>query len=206
MKHLRFLLLFLPLATPALAAAQEAPALNAGDTAWMIVATALVLFMTLPGLALFYSGLVRAKNALSILMQCFAICSVITLLWVIYGYSLAAAPGNRFFGGFDYLFLKHMSFDTLNGTLPESVWVTFQMTFAIITPALGGSGFGEGILSVGSQVWAQFLSVIVTILWSGVVAALLFFLVDKLVGLRVEDEDELRGLDLAEHDEQAYEI
>jgi len=128
---------------PQFASAAEESAIDSGDTAWMIVATALVLFMTLPGLALFYGGLVRAKNVLSILMQCFSICAVMTLLWVIYGYSIAASEGNAFFGGLDMAFLKHMSVDTVNGTIPESVFVTFQMTFAIITPALIVGAFAE---------------------------------------------------------------
>ena len=141
----RFLLSIpaLLLLAPQIASAAEEPAVNSGDTAWMIVATALVLFMTLPGLALFYGGLVRAKNVLSVLMQCFAICGVMTLLWVIYGYSVAASEGNSFFGGLDMMFLKHMTVDTVNGTIPESVFVTFQMTFAIITPALIVGAFAE---------------------------------------------------------------
>lgn len=141
----RFLLSIptLLLLAPQIASAAEESAINSGDTAWMIVATALVLFMTLPGLALFYGGLVRAKNVLSILMQCFAICGVMTLLWVVYGYSVAASEGNAFFGGLDMAFLKHMSVDTVNGTIPESVFVTFQMTFAIITPALIVGAFAE---------------------------------------------------------------
>ena len=122
---------------------EEAPALNSGDTAWMIVATALVLFMTLPGLSLFYGGLVRVKNVLSVLVQCFSICCVMTLLWVIYGYSLSIAGGNAFFGGFGKLFLKGIHVDTVAGSIPETVYVTFQMTFAIITPALIVGAFAE---------------------------------------------------------------
>ena len=122
--------------------------IDSGDTAWMIVATALVLFMTLPGLALFYGGLVRSKNVLSILVQCFALAGVMTLLWIIYGYSLAFSDGGAwqaFLGGFDFMFLKHMSVDSVSGTIPESVFVTFQMTFAIITPALIVGAFAERI-------------------------------------------------------------
>ncbi|MFQ3224793.1 MAG: Amt family ammonium transporter [Lentimonas sp.] len=121
---------------------------DSGDTAWMIVATALVLLMTLPGLALFYGGLVRSKNVLSILVQCFAMAGVMSLLWVIYGYSLAFSDGGAwqtYLGGFDYLFLKHMTVDSVSGTIPESVFVTFQMTFAIITPALIIGAFAERI-------------------------------------------------------------
>ena len=125
---------------------EEVPALSAGDTAWMIVATVLVLFMTLPGLALFYGGLVRSKNILSILVQCFAICCAMTLLWVIYGYSLASTEGggfHNFIGGFDKLFLKGVTTETMNGTIPETVFLTFQMTFGIITPALIVGAFAE---------------------------------------------------------------
>jgi len=122
----------------------EEPTIDSGDTAWMIVATALVLFMTLPGLSLFYGGLVRVKNVLSVLVQCFSICCVMTLLWVLYGYSLAYAEGgNAFFGGLGKLFLKGIHVDTVDGTIPESVFVTFQMTFAIITPALIVGAFAE---------------------------------------------------------------
>jgi len=138
-----------PAAAAAAAAAVElTPALNSGDTAWMIVATALVLFMTLPGLAFFYSGLVRSKNVLSILVQCFAMAGVMTLLWVIYGYSLAFTDGGSlqsWIGGLDQLFLKGVTVDSLSGTIPESVFVTFQMTFAIITPALIVGAFAERI-------------------------------------------------------------
>jgi len=137
-----------PAAAAAAAAVELTPALNSGDTAWMIVATALVLFMTLPGLAFFYSGLVRSKNVLSILVQCFAMAGVMTLLWVIYGYSLAFTDGGSlqsWIGGLDQLFLKGVTVDSLSGTIPESVFVTFQMTFAIITPALIVGAFAERI-------------------------------------------------------------
>ncbi|MBL4575704.1 MAG: ammonium transporter, partial [Opitutaceae bacterium] len=127
--------------------AQETTAtLSPGDTAWMLTATVLVLFMTLPGLALFYGGLVRRKNILSVLGQCFAIALVMTLLWVAYGYSLAFSDGggvNRFIGGFSQLFLKGVTVDSLSGTIPESVFLTFQMTFAIISPALIVGEFAE---------------------------------------------------------------
>ena len=138
-------------ATPAPAAeieaetpAEEAPAeINSGDTAWMIVATALVLFMTIPGLSLFYGGLVRAKNVLSILVQCFAITCLMTILWLAYGYSLAYGEGNAFIGDFSKIFLKGTGVGTVDGTIPESVYFTFQMTFAIITPALIVGAFAE---------------------------------------------------------------
>lgn len=141
--------LFFTLPTLVHAQDEATAKIDSGDTAWMIVATVLVLFMTLPGLALFYGGLVRAKNILSILMQCFAVCCVMSLLWVIFGYSLAYTErtgflGN-FIGNFDLAFLNHMTVDTVNGTIPESVYVTFQMTFAIITPALIVGAFAERI-------------------------------------------------------------
>ena len=123
--------------------AEEMPTLNSGDTAWMIVATVLVLFMTIPGLSLFYGGLVRAKNVLSILVQCFAITCLMTILWLVYGYSLAYGEGNAFIGDFSKVFLKGVGVDTIDGSIPESVFFTFQMTFAIITPALIVGAFAE---------------------------------------------------------------
>ena len=128
-------------AAPAEAAAPAT--LNSGDTAWMIVATLLVLFMTIPGLSLFYGGLVRAKNVLSIFVQCFAITCLMTILWLVYGYSLAYGEGNAFIGDFSKLFLKGVGVDTIDGSIPESVYFTFQMTFAIITPALIVGAFAE---------------------------------------------------------------
>jgi len=128
--------LFLPLLA-------RAESIDSGDTAWIITATALVLFMTLPGLALFYSGLVRARNVLSVLMQCFAICCVVSIVWVIAGYSLAFAPGNGLIGGLSNAFLGNVSVDSASGTIPESLFVMFQLTFAIITPALIVGAFAE---------------------------------------------------------------
>jgi len=124
----------------------QAEGLDTGDTAWILTSTALVLFMTLPGLALFYGGLVRAKNVLSVLMQCFVIACVVSVLWVIYGYSIAFGDGgsmNAWVGGLDNAFLANVTRESLSGTLPESVFVMFQMTFAIITPALIVGGFAE---------------------------------------------------------------
>ncbi|MBK1716585.1 ammonium transporter [Thiocystis violacea] len=131
---------------PLLAFGQEEAVIDSGDTAWMLTATALVLFMTIPGLSLFYAGLVRAKNVLSVLMQCFAITAAMSLLWAIYGYSLAFTDGGStqsFIGGLDKLFLAGMTVDSIQGTIPESVYMTFQMTFAIITPALIVGAFAE---------------------------------------------------------------
>jgi len=116
---------------------------DSGDTAWMIVATALVLLMTIPGLSLFYGGLTRRKNILSVLVQCFAVTALMSLLWVIYGYSFATSGDGKLFGDFSKLFLNGMTTDSMSGTIPESVFVTFQMTFAIITPALIVGAFAE---------------------------------------------------------------
>ncbi|MGD8588268.1 MAG: ammonium transporter [Chromatiales bacterium] len=145
-KQLKKLIISLLLALPSLAFAEEAPTLNSGDTAWMLTSTALVLFMTIPGLALFYAGMVRAKNVLSVMMQCFAITGMVTLLWVILGYSLAFEDGgalNDYVGGLSKLFLAGVTTDSLSGTIPETVFMTFQMTFAIITPALIVGAFAE---------------------------------------------------------------
>ena len=143
---------------PTLAAAQEAAStLDTGDTAWMIVASVLVLFMTLPGLALFYGGLVRSKNVLSVLVQCFVIAALMSLLWVAYGFSLAYTDGNSLIGGFSELFLKGTNVDTLEGTIPKTVYIMFQMTFAIITPALIVGAFAERMkfsaILIFSVVW-----------------------------------------------------
>ncbi len=121
----------------------RADELSAGDTAWMLTATALVLFMTIPGLSLFYAGMVRSKNVLSVLMQCFAIASLMTVLWVLFGYSIAFGGEGLYWGGLDKMFLSGVTVDSLSGTIPESVFMTFQMTFAIITPALIVGAFAE---------------------------------------------------------------
>ncbi len=125
---------------PALALAQSA---DSGATAWLLTATALVLMMTLPGLALFYGGLVRSRNVLSVLMQCFALCGIVSVLWTIFGYSFAFAEGNAFIGGLSKAWLRGIGVDTLTGSIPETVFSMFQLTFAIITPALIVGGFAE---------------------------------------------------------------
>ena len=135
-------LAFLALIGTAVAEEEEAT-LNSGDTAWMIVAAVLVLLMTLPGLALFYGGLVRSKNVLSILMQCFVIAAVMSILWVIFGYSFASTPGSSLLGGGSKVMLEGVGADTVSGSIPESVYVVFQMTFIIITPALIVGAFAE---------------------------------------------------------------
>jgi len=129
---------------PSFAFADE---LNQANTAWMLTATALVLFMTIPGLSLFYAGLVRSKNVLSVLMQCFAITCLMSILWFAVGYSFAFSEGtvslNHYIGGFDKAFLAGLTEDALTGSIPESVFFMFQMTFAIITPALVVGAFAE---------------------------------------------------------------
>ncbi len=136
---------------PGLVMAQE-KTLNSGDTAWMLTATALVLFMTIPGLALFYAGMVRSKNVLSVMMQCFAITALMSLLWFAYGYSLAfdttgmeagVTNFSSFVGGLGNMFLGNLTKESLTAAFPESVFITFQMTFAIITPALIVGAFAE---------------------------------------------------------------
>jgi len=132
--------------------AQEAAKLNGGDTAWIITATALVLFMTMPGLALFYGGLVRARNVLSVLMHCAVICCAVSILWLVVGYSLAFSDGgaaNPVIGGLGKSFLAGVGTDSLSGTIPEIVFFIFQMTFAIITPALIVGAYPERITFMG---------------------------------------------------------
>ncbi|MGD2056932.1 MAG: ammonium transporter [Gammaproteobacteria bacterium] len=136
---------------PSLAMAEDAT-LNSGDTAWMLTSTALVLFMTIPGLALFYAGMVRAKNVLATLMQCFAITCLVSVLWALYGYSLAfdttgmeagVTNFHSFVGSLGHAFLRGVTADSLTAAIPESVFMTFQMTFAVITPALIVGAFAE---------------------------------------------------------------
>ena len=125
---------------PSLAFADE---LNGANTAWILTSTALVLFMTIPGLAMFYAGLVRSKNVLSVFMQCFAVTCVSSILWFVMGYSLAFGEGNAWIGDFSKVMLSGVTRDTLSGDIPESLFAMFQMTFAIITPALIVGGFAE---------------------------------------------------------------
>ena len=125
---------------PFMASAQE---INSGDSAWILTSTALVLFMTLPGLALFYGGLVRTKNVLSVLMQCFAITCMVSVLWLVVVYSLAFGSGGPFIGGLGKAFFTGVQEGSVNGTVPETAFAMFQLTFAIITPALVVGGFAE---------------------------------------------------------------
>lgn len=153
------------LATAGAALAQEeAPVLNSGDTAWMITATALVLLMTIPGLALFYGGMVRKKNVVAMTAQNFAMAAVMSVVWMAAGYSLAFGDGgamNAWVGGLDNLFLSGLGVDAMSGTIPESVFMTFQMTFAIITPALITGAFADRMkfssMLVFMVLWALFI-------------------------------------------------
>ncbi|MEX0735738.1 MAG: ammonium transporter [Steroidobacteraceae bacterium] len=157
------------------------PGIDSGDTAWMIVATALVLLMTIPGLALLYAGMVRVKNALSVLMQCFAIAALVSVLWVIYGYSLAfdttgMAEGEiglrSFIGGLGKAFMAGIAVDSVVAAIPESVFATFQLTFAIITPALTVGAFAERMkfaaLVAFTALWFTFIHApMAHMVWSG---------------------------------------
>ena len=138
--------------SPKNAFAQEAPAFSAGDTAWVLTSTAMVLFMTIPGLALFYGGLVKSRNVLSLLMQCLSLTAVLSLIWIVCGYSLAFDPtgmtkgsvnGRSFLGGFSRLGMTGMKPETLKGSIPELLFAAYQMTFAVITPALMIGAFAE---------------------------------------------------------------
>ena len=166
---------------PGLAMAQETATADSGDTAWMLTATALVLFMTIPGLALFYGGLVRVQNVLSVLMQCFALTGLITIVWVVCGYSLAFNTAgmeagkltlNSFVGGLGTMFLRGIGVDTVSGTIPETVFLTFQLTFAIITPALIAGAFAERMKFSAMLIFSVLWSIIVYaplchMAWSG---------------------------------------
>jgi Amt family ammonium transporter len=145
---------------PSLAHADE---LNVGDTAWILTSTVLVLFMTIPGLAMFYAGLVRSKNVLSVLMQCFAITCMVSLLWLVFVYGLAFGDGgsmNKWIGGFDQLMLANVTRDSMSGSIPETVFSMFQLTFAIITPALIVGAFAER-MKFSAMLWFSALWLIV---------------------------------------------
>ena len=137
------------------AAEPAKPVIDTGDTAWMLTSTALVLMMTIPGLALFYGGMVRKKNVLTVVMQCFTVTCIVTVLWMVVGYSWAFTDGGgmqKYLGGMSQFMLQGMTLDSTNAlaaTIPESVFMTFQMTFAIITPASGFVGPG-GALWIGA--------------------------------------------------------
>ena len=137
----RTLIALLGLLTASFSASAEG--INAADTSWIMTSTALVLFMTIPGLSMFYAGLVRSKNVLSVFMQCFALTCLMSILWVTIGYSLAFGEGSNFIGDFSRALLVGVGEDTPSGSIPEVVFLTFQMTFAVITPALIVGGFAE---------------------------------------------------------------
>jgi Amt family ammonium transporter len=163
---------------PSVASAQE---LDTGDTAWMITATILVLLMTIPGLSLFYAGMVRSKNVLSVLMQCFAITGLMTVIWMLWGYSMAfdttgmeagVVNFNSIVGGLSNAFMSGITVDSMSGTIPESVFATFQMTFAIITPALMVGAFAERMkfstMLVFMALWVTICYVpMVHMVWAG---------------------------------------
>lgn len=180
---------------------------NPGDVTWMMLATVLVILMTIPGLALFYGGMIRAKNVLSVLTQVFVTFALIGLLWCFYGYSLAFTEGNAFFGGFDRAFLRGMT--------PDSVVSTFSIVGALLTgvfasPAFGGAGIYDyennhvAPYDMDTQMLSQLWGVGVTIGWSGAVSLLSYALVDRVFRLRANEEQEQMGLDLASHGENAY--
>ena len=147
----RGLSVFALLLMPTISIAQE---IDGADTAWIMTSTALVLFMTIPGLSLFYGGLVRVRNVLSVLMQCFSITCVASLVWLILGYSLAFSEGNGFIGGFSNILFANVHEETTSGTIPESLFALFQMTFAVITPALIFGGFAERVKYSGVMLFS----------------------------------------------------
>jgi Amt family ammonium transporter len=151
---------------PSLVLAEDT--LSSGDTAWMLTSTVLVLMMTIPGLSLFYAGMVRSKNALSVMMQCFAITCLITLIWVLYGYSMAFDDGGstqQWVGGLGKAFMAGVGVDTLSGSIPETVFAMFQLTFAIITPALIVGAFAER-MKFSAMLW--FMGIWVTVVYAPV--------------------------------------
>jgi ammonium transporter, Amt family len=154
------LLAVIALLMPSLVMADE---LNSGDTAWMLTSMALVLFMTIPGLSLFYAGMVRSTNALSVMMQCFAITCLVTILWVIFLYSLAFSGDGQYLGDLSKAFMKGVGVDSLSGTIPETVFSMFQLTFAIITPALIVGAFAER-MKFSAMLW--FMGLWVTVVYA----------------------------------------
>lgn len=156
MKNSRILMGLSLLFLPVIGFAEE-DTLNGANTAWILTSTALVLFMTIPGLSLFYAGLVRTKNVLSVLMQCFAVTCLMSILWLVVGYSLAFSEGSDWVGGFSRVMFSGISEDTLSGDIPETLFAMFQMTFAIITPALIVGAFAERMkfsaMLIFSAVW-----------------------------------------------------
>lgn len=169
MKQINYGLILSLLLLPSLAFADE---LNGANTAWILTSTALVLFMTIPGLAMFYAGLVRSKNVLSVFMQCFAITCVASILWFVVGYSLAFGEGNAWIGDFSRVMFSGISRESLSGDIPEALFAMFQMTFAIITPALIIGAFAERMkfsaMLLFSAIWLIVVYVPVTHwVWGG---------------------------------------
>ena len=156
---------FALLGVPDIAWAQDS--LSSGDTAWMLTSSVLVLFMTIPGLSLFYAGLVRARNVLSVMMQCFAITCLVTILWTLYAYGLAFGDGGGLnaFVGMGNILLSDVSVESMSGTIPESVFQMFQLTFAIITPALMVGAFAER-MKFSAMLW--FMAIWVTVVYAPV--------------------------------------
>ncbi|MBE7497476.1 MAG: ammonium transporter [Verrucomicrobiaceae bacterium] len=171
---------------PTLSHAAETPAIQSGDTAWLLTSTALVLFMMIPGLALFYAGLVRSKNVLSILMQCFALTAVLSLVWLVCGYSLSFTGDSGFFGTWDKIFLKGVTPESVYGaqTIPEHLWFAYQMMFFLITPGLFIGAFAERMkfsaIMVFSVLWS--LLVYVPACW-GVWHKMSFFGLTNVIDL-----------------------
>jgi len=169
-RYLKLFLFCVSVSLPMMANAADT--LNAANTSWILTSSALVLFMTLPGLALFYGGLVRSKNVLSILIQCFSIAGIASILWISVGYSLAFSEGNAFIGDFSKAFLSGINKDTLAGDIPEPLFMLFQMTFAVITPALIIGGFAERMkfssMLIFSAIWLLAVYVPITHwVWGG---------------------------------------
>lgn len=169
MKRAGFSLILAAMALPQIAHAADG--INSGDTAWILTASALVLFMSLPGLALFYGGLVRAKNYLSVLMKVFSIACLASLVWMFFGYSIAFGGASPYFGGLSNFALLGLGRDAVSGTMPESVFVVFQMTFAVITPALIVGAFVERVkffpVLVFTALWLVFVyAPVVSWIWA----------------------------------------
>lgn len=175
--------------------------IDSGDTSWVLISTALVMLMT-PGLAFFYGGMVRRKNILGILMQCFMMLCVLSLQWVLFGYSLSFSPGNGFLGSLNWVGLNGVGLEPYTdyaATIPHQLFMIFQAMFAVITPALIIGAFAERMkfsaFLLFSVLWATFL-----------VTFIIYKLVDVIVGVRVKEKDEIMGLDLTQHHEGAYTV
>jgi ammonia channel protein AmtB len=173
--------------------------LNTGDTAWILTATALVLFMTLPGLALFYGGLVRSKNVLSILMQCFVITSLVSLLWLIGGYSLALGAVTGMVAGLGTII-------PASGFVgPAGALVIGVLAGVFASNALGIFS-GQMEIDIPHQLGMQAIGVGATLVYTAAVTAILLLLTDKLIGNRVSGEEEQQGLDIVSHNERGYDL